>query len=62
MKRPKVTDAQVTEILNMTIETLYPAFDEWVRKTKGFATIGVTPEGLKLWYEYLGLVMGGKDD
>ena len=39
-------------LLDKTIETLYPLFQEWVRKIKGWATVdGISL--IKAWYEFL---------
>lgn len=41
--------------MNEFIEKTYPLFRQWIKDSKGFATVdGV--EQIKFWYEFLGLL------
>jgi hypothetical protein len=41
--------------MNEFIEKTYPLFRQWVKETKGYATVD-SIEQIKLWHEFLSLL------
>ena len=51
---------ETDNLFNKTLENLFPIFEKWMRKTRGYHTVGMTLISLKLWYEWLEEIKEGK--
>ena len=51
--------ANQDELFNKTLDQLFPLFDKWMRKTRGYQIVGMTLISLKLWYEFLDKIKEG---